>query len=78
MNEQEKEKYAGVVGALHDADLALDAPRDVTVQALINVAVEAAFAIHGPERGRKLLVTILFQQLGGAEAMAEGGSPTEH
>lgn len=39
------EDYAQVVDVLHDAALAIDASDDLIINALLNVAVEAAFGV---------------------------------
>ena len=59
-------KYADVVDTLHDAVLAIDAPDELRICALINVAVEAAFAVYGPDDGRRMLLGIIKQQVAGA------------
>jgi hypothetical protein len=59
---------------LHDAALAIEADNDVKIAALINVAVEAAFAIHGPEDGRRLLIDMLKDQLAAAAEHGVGES----
>jgi hypothetical protein len=69
------EDYAQVVDVLHDAALAIDASDDLIINALLNVAVEAAFGVYGPEKGRKLLVDILKRHLADA-ALVGGGEPT--
>jgi hypothetical protein len=66
----DQEEYADIVEALHDAALELEGADIFKVSALINVAVEAAFALYGPEEGRRLLVSILKRQL--AEANKAG------
>jgi hypothetical protein len=68
----DQEEYANIVDVLHDAALAIEADRDLVVNALINVAVEAAFAGYGPEKGRKLLIAILKRQLADADDAGVG------
>jgi hypothetical protein len=63
------------VDVLHDAALAIDASDDLIINALLNVAVEAAFGVYGPEKGRKLLVDILKRHLADA-ALVGVGEPT--
>jgi hypothetical protein len=61
------EDYADVVDALHDAALAIEADADLKINALINVAVEAALAHLWPEEGGKLLFKILKRHAEAAE-----------
>jgi hypothetical protein len=61
-----REEYAAVVESIHDAALAIDASADLKIAALINVAIEAAFAVHGPEEGRRMLLGIIKQQVADA------------
>jgi hypothetical protein len=69
-----EEEYGRVVEALHDAALAIEADDDLKISALINVAVEAALAIHGPEGGRRLLIDMLKDQLAAAAEHGLGES----
>jgi hypothetical protein len=66
------EDYADVVEALHDAALAMEADVDYKINALINVAVEAALSVYGPKRGPRLLRDILSRHLKDASAQGVG------
>jgi hypothetical protein len=66
------EEYESVVETLHDAILAIDLPAERKINALINVAIEAAFAIHGPAKGRELLIIMLMSGLKSAAAQGVG------
>jgi hypothetical protein len=67
-------EYAELVDALHDAALRFEAPDDLVINALISVAIEAAFGIYGPDEGAALVRKFVKQHL--ADAIAQGvGEP---
>jgi hypothetical protein len=68
----DQEEYNELVEAMHNAALAIDGNEAIKVLALINVAVEAAFAIYGPEEGREWLIDNLKKHIAAAEKAGVG------
>jgi uncharacterized protein (UPF0218 family) len=68
----DQEEYVALVEAMHDAALAIDGNEALKVLALINVAVEAALAIYGQERGREWLIDNLKKHIAAAEDAGVG------
>jgi hypothetical protein len=65
-------EYNEIVTALHKAALAIDGDQEIKILALLNIATEAAFCVHGPERGREWLIANLEHLIAGAEEAGTG------